>query len=493
MRSVVRAIEIGSLFLAAAVLSAFGSLYEAVLVAAVAFALGALFPVNPVPRRTISLEAVALGALGAYTLSVPIHHLAYHDYRPDAVQFAFVLCMVAAAGFVVGNVLQRCHARAHTPASVPVSVDWQKYYRIGWIIFLLGVLSAAVAVAATVGFRAYLTAGYAGRSVLKREAGPVELGLYHAVLGLVIVNLSRMRDPNLRRRKWLLALVTSIGLAFVVYVSFLGIRRPSFFLVLAMAMLYGIAGKGYSRVGLGLTVAPAMLMFAMFANFRQVLSDQGLQAAWSFVGANFSFKWFDLSTSELGAPFRVLLDVTQGWRGDPFRMGTTFAETIAYVLPSALRIPVMSLSQEYTVRNFSSDYIAIGGNMGFFPVAEGYLNFGIVGVGAYFVLIGYVVSRIQWRAIHHASPMDLVGFAIAGPWFIFFLRTDMASYAKVFVYSIAVPYLLAIILKAVWRRRRTVRLPLAGGGPVPPVLRSRLAQHVTEFDVDANAMTESRY
>ena len=444
------------------------SLSAAIVAAGLSFFSAAIFPIRSVPRGAISLQTVTLGAIAAYSLAVPLHQLAFADYDHDTVRSAFQLCVVAGAGAVCGFLAEYL-LRASSPRhSVRFSErTWRMYSLIGWAIFGFGMVSAFAAVSLTVGFHAYWTAGYAGRVLLKREAGPVELGLYHAVVGLLFVALSRMksRTPTQRispRRLALFVLLGGICLTFVVYVSFLGIRRPSFFLVVSLMLLYGIAGRGYSKLQLAL-VAPVLLLFSLFASFRQVLSDAGWGAASLYIRQNFSLAWFDLSKSELGAPYRAIMDVIGSWQGEPLRLGATFLEAIPYALPSALRLPVTSLSQEYTVRNFSAGFIAIGGNMGFSPVAEGYLNYGTVGAFVYFALIAYCMSRLQSKALDRALPFDLIAFAIAGPWFIFWLRTDLASFLKTLLYSIGFPLLLAVALTSLLQQPRLRRRWLAPG------------------------------
>ncbi|HJQ10041.1 MAG TPA: O-antigen polysaccharide polymerase Wzy [Gemmatimonadaceae bacterium] len=423
--------------------------------AGIGFLVACVLPGQRTPSRVVSLEALAWIGLAGYSLALPIHQLAFGDYDPNAVRVAFELSVAAAGGLGVGLLVAHL-VNPRTGAAGTAEPPWDRYAVIGWVIFGIGMASAFLAVTATVGFHAYLTAGYAGRVLLKRAAGPVELGLYHAVVGLLFVLLARMKTRRVRRRlsPYRLLLFISlwtICLTFVLYVSFLGIRRPSFFLFLSAVLLFGVAGRGYSKLQLAMVV-PAFLGFSLFANFRQVLSDQGWAAAGDFIKQNFSYAWFDLSKSELGAPYRSVMDVLTTWTHEPLRLGATFLEAIPYALPSALGLPVTSLSQEYTTRNFSQAFIAIGGNMGFSPVAEGYLNYGAIGVVAYFVVVGYFIARVQSKALERGLPFDLIAFAIAGPWLIFWLRTDLASFLKTFVYSVAAPLLLAAALNSLLKR-----------------------------------------
>lgn len=455
MNPVLRAMLSLCLLAGALAMSEFGGYKIGVVAALVALIIGVVLPVNRAPGRVLSLESIAMLTLAAYSMAVPIHHVLYIEYVSSYAVLAFQLCIFAAMGMVIGNLFYRLiNGRRRKVTQDVDRWEWQKYYWIGWGIFALGVLSAFFAIALTVGFDAYLSAGYAGRAALKREAGPVELGLYHAVVGLTLVNLARLRSPDLRDSRTLFVLVCCISLLFIAYVSLLGIRRPSFFLALSMLMLYGVSGRGVKKIYLSLA-APMLLAFALFANFRQVLTSRGSRAAIQFVSENFSLRWFDLSRTELGATFRVLTDIFQTWDVESLRFGASYLIALPYVLPSMFGINVMSLSQEYTLRNFSSEFIAIGGNMGFFSVAEGYLNYGVPGVIVYFIAIGFVVSRVQDNALKRAAPLDLLVFAWAAPWFVFFIRSDLASFSKMFVYSVFAPYVLAYGIIYLWSRKRT--------------------------------------
>jgi hypothetical protein len=447
MSPIVRAALLFNLFGAALLFSALGGLGAGVAAGAIAFAVAVAVPVSSVHPRMIALESIAMLGLAAYSLAIPIHQLLYNDYPDAPMMLAFRLCLIAGAGMVAGNLLLS-ETRRSSPGTTDfqsVPWDWKRAHMIGWGVFAVGVLTAAIAIGATIGFSAYLNAGYAGRVLLKREAGPVELGLYHAVFGLVFINLARLKDIDLRDSRTLLIIVAAASLLFVGYVSFLGIRRPSFLLLLSMAMLWGVAGGGYNRLAAALLGIPAMLSFAIFASFRQVLSDHGTDAAYQYVSNNVSLDWLDLSKTELGAPFRVLMDVIGTWH-EPARLGKTYIDTLPYALPQGLRPGLLSLSQEYTTRNFSPDYISIGGNMGFFPVAEAWLNFGLIGVFIVFFLLGVLISAIQSRTLSRMSPAWLLTFSLAAPWFIFFLRTDLASWFKVFVYSVGPPAFIALAL-----------------------------------------------
>jgi len=313
-------------------------------------------------------------------------------------------------------------------------------FYFGFFMIFFGLSSAFLAIFMTTGFSAYLDAGYAGRALLKREVGPVELGLYYSIVGYLFVVYDWFFGRP--RRRFLLGLFLILFLVlFVAYVSFLGIRRPSFFLVMSLLFIYFLRVRGRVPLFALVLVFLIVLLFGIFASFRQVLSDHGVAEAIFFVFSEFSFSWLDLSSSELGAPFRAMLDVREYWFPEGFRWGETYLGAIIGIIPSGIYKYSDSLSVEYTNYFFSEDYIAIGGNMGFFPVAEGYFNFGALGVALEFFIVGWLVKKIENLAVCHGGAIPVVMYAIVVPWYFFFLRTDVSAFAKSFFYSVLVVFI----------------------------------------------------
>ena len=98
-----------------------------------------------------------------------------------------------------------------------------------------------MAVYLTVGFDAYFDAGYAGRALLKRNVGPVELGLYHMIFGIIVLSIATRFDDKKSRALIYKLSVVILAVALSVYVTYLGIRRPSFFILAALFyLLYGL-------------------------------------------------------------------------------------------------------------------------------------------------------------------------------------------------------------------------------------------------------------
>ncbi len=306
----------------------------------------------------------------------------------------------------------------------------------GLCVVLLGVFAYVLAVHLTVGFSVYFDAGYAGRALVKRSAGPVELGLYYIVIGYLFVLYGFLF--HLQRKKSLLigSFLVLFFITFIIFISSLGIRRPSFFIAMSSGLLIFFRLKGrVSWSFLSVTII-SLLMFGVFARFRQVLSDHGAIEALDYVIKNISFEWFDLSPSELGAPFRSMLDVYEPWVEKGYHFGASFVEAFVNIIPSTFGLNAPSLSVQYTHQFFSVEYISIGGNMGFFPVAEAYINMGAIGVFVEFLILGVLIKKLENHTHRVGTPACSVFYAVMGPWFFFLIRTDFSSFIKSFFYSV---------------------------------------------------------
>lgn len=401
-------------------------------------------------RKTfVGVESALIASLLLYGFFVPFHEVINSNGNFDLILKSLFMYQMAITGLAIGLVAVDVVVRANRVnrklplctenSSVFVSEKYSAFVVLFW-----GGGVAFLAVLFTVGFDAYLNAGYAGRALIKRQAGPIELGLYHAVVGaLLLFAIANINEKGGLSQSSLKKFVFIFFVFFIVYVSFLGIRRPTFFLVISFFAFYvrQISGLQFKYI---LALILVFFSFTLFAQFRQVLAADGAAAAASFVKENSSLHWLDMSSTELGAPFRVLLDVQDHWNGEPARLGYSYYQAFVNVLPRQFGVDIVSLSEEYTYRLFTADFRAIGGNMGFSPVAEAYLNFGFLGVLLMFVFWGWLWGGLSVFLDSRSHILAQVFAAVLIPWSMFFCRTDFAAYIKVSFYSIGVPFLIFI-------------------------------------------------
>ncbi|HAS6040075.1 hypothetical protein DC364_20190 [Vibrio vulnificus] len=399
----------------------------------------------------IQLDLFFLFFLFIYSVTLPFSDFISPIQSMDSsiVETSYTLCLLSLIGFSFGCMLFS-YGRSDKKNFIHIgdvgnNIDEKRLRRSGYILFLLGFLFSIVAVQTTVGFSNYLSAGYAGRALIKREAGPIELGLYIAVVGVVVVYSAMLLSKSPSRKD---RLIVYIFIAFFfAYVSYLGVRRPTFLLLLALFSCYSLLRKNVS-VGVLLAISiPFFLFFTTFAQYRQVISSDGLLYTIDFIAENISPEWFDFSETELGAPIKTLYDnLTLNELSLDF--GYSYISSFLYVLPSFINGGMKSLSVEYTHKFFSQDFISIGGNMGFFPVTEAYVNFGVTGTVIVFVFLAILLCWMNEKLYlkMSKSPFWVIFCAILIPWFAFFMRLDFSSFMKGFLYSQLIPLLLSWFL-----------------------------------------------
>lgn len=443
-------------FLLAAIYNVAGETDGVIFATGCCFCLGLLFTKVKAIHGFYSLSIICLVALTVYSMAIPVHQVFFRDYDDATVRFVTLMCAVSVVAMVIGLRLANMGKgkfgyMINDSNKIPA-------IKFGFFIVIVGLFSYFCAIYLTVGFRTYFDAGYAGRALVKRFAGPVELGLYYMVIGYLFVLYSFLFEPK-KRNHFLGVFLFLFLIGYVVFISSLGIRRPSFFIVVSALVLIFFKARGKVPIliiGVSLT---SLFLFAIFAQFRQVLSDHGVSSTIEYLFLNFDLEWLDLSSSELGAPFRAMMDVNEDWFSKGCGWGVSYIEAMINILPSGFGFTAQSLSVQYTNEFFSDEYIAIGGNMGFFPVAEAYLNFGVIGVFFEFLLIGVVIKQIENSAFINGGVVRTVFYATIAPWFFFFMRTDFSSFLKSFFYSILpvfVMYYLLLIFFSILSKYRVV-------------------------------------
>lgn len=312
-------------------------------------------------------------------------------------------------------------------------------------LFTVGGMAVFLAVLAlTTGIGAYFAAGYGGRALMKTQLGPLEFGFYFSLCGILLglaVRFLRGRGPSL---------TVLAGLAgFVVLMSWIGIRRPTFWILLAALALYHYLHKRIPLLkGILVTVVVGVAMI-VFAYTRHIAATGDFLGSADYAVENFSWSWLDVSRTELGAPFKSLVSIL-GEVPDrtPFFWGRSYFETPLVFLPR-LVFPErpQSISGWYERTFFSDDFLAEGGSMGVFIVAEAYANFGALGVMLILFLWGILLRTLyELFQRHPASPSHVFLYAVSLAWIVFLMRLDFAGAVKGYIVTALLPAGLALFM-----------------------------------------------
>jgi len=391
-------------------------------------------------------ENVAILFYSLYSLSVPLHVLLSPEVSTlqlNLVTNAFGLCLVGLLFFLVGyhNPLGSNLARMFPP--LPRRWGKRRTKVISYVYLLLGV-ALFLGLISIVGVLTYFQAGYAGRAWLKREFGPLELGLYIIQIGLVLhifyYSLAKKRPP--------FGVIAAYAL-YLLLIMKIGIRRPLLGLLLASLAVWHYRVKKISfRQAVVITIVFGSAL-VLFAFVRQPIASQGFIAGIKYFINNFSWAWFDLSRTELGAPFRNLLDILTIVPDEiGYLYGSSYWQSLENLLPRFVhpsRPP--TLSEWYTNTFFPEAFIQAGGNMGFFIISEAYINWGVIGV--MIVMFGWGVLLKAFYAymksdLTNTSALFLYSISLA--WIVFVMRIDFAGAFKGFLITTFLPAMFAIIL-----------------------------------------------
>jgi oligosaccharide repeat unit polymerase len=395
---------------------------------------------------TFEAENVAILFYSLYSLSVPLHVLLSPEVSTlqlNLVTKAFGLCLVGLLFFLVGyhNRLGSNVARMFPP--LPRRWDQRTTKTTSHIYLLLGI-ALFLGLISIVGVSTYFQSGYPGRALLKREVGLLELGLYIIQLGLVLYiffySLAKRRPP--------LGVIAAYAL-YVLLVMKIGIRRPLLGLLLASFAAWHYLVKKISFRQAAVIAMVFGLALVLFAFVRQIIASQGFIAGIEYFIKNFSWAWFDLSQTELGAPFKNLLDILAFVPDHGgYLYGLSYWQSVENLLPRFVypsRPP--TLSEWYTNAFFPEEFVQAGGNMGFFIISEAYINWDIVGVMVVMFCWGILLKAFyayMKRDLPNTSALFLYSVSLA--WIVFAMRIDFAAALKGFLVTAFLPAMLAIIL-----------------------------------------------
>ena len=315
-------------------------------------------------------------------------------------------------------------------------------------LLLLSSVSLATYFYAFGGLTGYIKVGYGGQFyLLTREAVIVGAGFEWGLLGsilLVFYGLKRRSKPCLFAGGAIF-----LFLAFIVLMT--GRRRQ-----LLYPFLFGLALFHYGHkkipspvivVGLllGISIAqyyalaryflPGGLLYALSQVWPAIVKNLSLIAPWA--------------ANEFLMPAASLLEVLQ-YGGPGQLLGSSYVATLGAPIPFLARLfnQVSFDVNTWRLGTLYPDLLAAGGGLGFSPVTEGYMNFGLIGIIFHLFLYGYVIGKIYARLSSKPSLSTLLLFAGSLPVFMLDgIRVSSASFAYDWMRIYLMPWVIFWLVK----------------------------------------------
>lgn len=331
-----------------------------------------------------------------------------------------------------------------------------KALRSAVLVLVIGGVLFGAFVMTVGGPAAYLRAGYLGLYRLEQGREYMAIGL--TLLGTGLLLLYHAAYETRSRVVGVLTWTLIVALGALLFA--IGRRRYLLTLILAIVVY-----RHYRKQRLSVPVLLAFggvgfLLFNVWGLLRRFPWHALLsRAAWSAVLQRplRDFVYTVAGEGEFsGAGVWLPQVITRLASGDlSYFYGLSYLQAPIGFIPRLLypgRPPMLS---EWYVTTFHPELAAQGGGMGFFFLAEAYLNFGVVGVLAVMALAGIVFRcAAGYLRRNQKSAAAVLLYAALISWIPSGIRVDFATAIKGFTEFFFVILLLAVLYSAGWRTRR---------------------------------------
>lgn len=229
---------------------------------------------------------------------------------------------------------------------------------------------------------------------------------------------------------------------------------------LVYTALFGVVlvHYGHRRVSprfivLGMVVG--IILAQYYALARYFLPDglwYAISQTWDIVVQNPSLllPW---SANEFVQPAASLLEILE--KGDTkLVFGRSYISTIGAPIPLISRLFAQAGFDPnlWRLQTFHPEVLAAGGGLGYSPVSEGYMNFGVLGIIAHLFIFGYIPGVAYKRFLSKTNVGSLLFFAATLPLFMLDgMRIHSASLVYKWTRSYLMPWLLFMLVYSVNR------------------------------------------
>lgn len=384
---------------------------------------------------------------GGYVILLPVFYLAIADEGQQALlELKITICVALA---LLGLKLGLSSSVGHGLTKMLSFVDgnWRKEEARGIAVILIVFGAALVAtLVSRVGLATYTQSAYVESYGAEQGLGVLAAGAILVQIGLFVLFLAYAQ----RGRPvawWLLALFALFSVA----IFLTGRRRLAAETAIALLAFRHFYVRPFRPKVLltGTVLGLCLLIFVgQFRNFLQ----ENLRTMVSSSVVTMTPETFVMSFIELNTVHTALSETIQTVPSvRPYRFGRTYFEGFEILIPEFLYPNRPIAPGPEMAWDIDPKVAQAGGGFGFSPFAEGYLNFGFLGVFATGYLEGAFVSALmKLRRDNPASRGRLLLYGVGLTSFFLLFRGDFASLLKGDVVIAGLPALAV----AAWLGRR---------------------------------------
>jgi len=325
---------------------------------------------------------------------------------------------------------------------------------ISIIIILMSATSLLTYLYTFGGIAGYIEVGYGGNFYLiLREGQIIGAGFEWGLLGAILILFY-----GLKQRSKLCLFGGIVLFVSVAYIVLLTGRRSQ----LLYPLLFGVAlfHYGYKRIPspvfavmilLGITIAQ---YYALARYFLPKGLVYALSQVWPAIARN-PYLVAPWAANEFCVPAASLLEVLH-YGGPGLLLGRSYIASLWAPIPFVMRLfsQISFDVNTWRLSTFYPDLLAAGRGLGFSPVTEGYMNFGMIGIFLQLFFYGYIIGKTYNHLLTKPTWSALLLFAGSLPVFLIDgMRINSASLMWRWTRVYLMPWIILIILNAIVPKR----------------------------------------
>lgn len=408
------------------------------------------------------LGFVLLASYLMYVLGHPLNAVRWGSELSSYVAYLGV-ALVGLGGLATGYVMVSRVLRPRVRLPVLLSSD----IRVGtWLTGLAAVGSLVTYFSAFGGISGFLQTGYGGEHWrVVSEGGIIGPGMQW--LGLFSA-LSIIYGTRSQR-----ALGACAGVLWMVLNLGAGGRGVVLNVGLVLAVLWYYSRSRAPRISMLALVAGATSIYLAaqyFAVVREHLSTGTLTALSTALARvretpSILLPW---AWGEFVAPGGALQELLLSSGQWDYQLGGTYVGALLYAIPGLNRLLDFTPLSMWRMEVFHPDLWGRFAGLGFFAAAEGYVNFGVVGVALHMGLLGAIAGLLHVMLRYNNGPSAVVLYAVSFPVLaLAAMRIDVATWFWSYTHAYLAPWILMNVL-AVLRQGLSRRWSSVAGDSKAP-------------------------